>query len=365
MKKSDHHFCVIMAGGIGARFWPMSLSSHPKQFIDILGIGETLIQQTYNRFARIMNRENIFIVTNEAYIDLIRQQIPGIPGDRVLCEPSRRNTAPCIAYANYRILAIDPKAQIVVAPSDHIILNEELFLQNIQTALEAAASNDWLLTLGIRPSRPDTGYGYIQFDEEVVYQKDPHLKRVKTFTEKPNLELAQTFLKCGDFLWNAGIFVWSLSSIMKAFEEFLPEVNVLFRQGVGKYGTPDEKMFINDAYSICKSISIDYGIMEKAANVFVLAVDFGWSDLGTWGSLYENRQLDENGNTIIGKNVMAYDSKNCIVNMPSEKLVVMQGLNDYIVVESEGMLLICKKSNEQQIRQFVNDIRLEKGESFV
>lgn len=365
MKKSDHHFCVIMAGGIGARFWPMSLSSHPKQFIDILGTGETLIQQTYNRFTRIINPENIFIVTNEAYKDLIRQQIPAIPDDRVLCEPSRRNTAPCIAYANYRILAIDPEAQIVVAPSDHIILNEGLFLQNILTALEASASNDWLLTLGIRPSRPDTGYGYIQFDEEIVYPKDPHLKRVKTFTEKPNLELAQTFLKCGDFLWNAGIFVWSLSSIMKAFEELLPDVNVIFRQGVGKYGTSEEKGFINDAYSICKSISIDYGIMEKAANVFVLSVDFGWSDLGTWGSLYENRQLDEHGNTIIGKNVMAYDSKNCIVNMPNEKLVVMQGLNDYIVVESEGMLLICKKSDEQQIRQFVNDIRLEKGESFV
>ena len=365
MKKSTHHYCVIMAGGIGARFWPMSLSTHPKQFIDILGTGETLIQQTFRRFAKIMNKENIFIVTNESYKDLVKSQLKGITDDQILCEPSRRNTAPCIAYANYRILALDPHAQIVVAPSDHIILKEDIFLQNILTALEAVASHEWLLTLGIRPSRPDTGYGYIQFDDEMVYPKDPHLKKVKTFTEKPNLELAQTFLKCGDFLWNAGIFVWSLKSIMKAFEEFLPEVNVLFRQGVGKYGTPEEKGFINEAYSICKSISIDYGIMEKASNVYLLTVDFGWSDLGTWGSLYENRPLDENGNTIIGKNVMAYDSSNCIVNMPAEKLVVMQGLKDYIVVESEGMLLICKKSDEQQIRQFVNDVRLEKGKSYV
>jgi mannose-1-phosphate guanylyltransferase len=354
-----------MAGGIGARFWPMSLSSHPKQFIDILGTGETLIQQTYRRFCRIMNQENIYIVTNESYRDLVKSQLAGISNDQILCEPSRRNTAPCIAYANYRILAIDPEAQIVVAPSDHIILKEDIFLENILTALEAAESNEWLLTLGIRPSRPDTGYGYIQFDESMVYPKDQHLKKVVTFTEKPNLELAQDFLDSGDFLWNAGIFIWSLKSIMKSFEDFLPDVNVLFRQGTGKYGTPDEAKFINEAYSICKSISIDYGIMEKAANVYILAVDFGWSDLGTWGSLYENRTLDENGNTIIGKNVMVYDSKNNIVNMPPEKLVVLQGLNDYIVVESEGMLLICKKTDEQQIRQFVNDIKLEKGESFV
>ncbi len=365
MKKSNHHYCVIMAGGIGARFWPMSLSTHPKQFIDILGTGETLIQQTFRRFTKIMHRENIFIVTNETYKNLVKTQLPGISDDQILCEPSRRNTAPCIAYANYRILAIDPDALIVVAPSDHIILKEDVFLENILTALDAAGSHEWLLTLGIQPSRPDTGYGYIQFDDKMVYPKDAYLKKVKTFTEKPNLELAQTFIKCGDFLWNAGIFVWSLKTIMKAFEEFLPELTVLFRQGIGKYGTSDEKGFINEAYSICKSISIDYGLMEKSPNVYVLAVDFGWSDLGTWGSLYENRPLDKNGNTIIGKNVMAYDSTNCIVNMPPDKLVVMQGLNGYIVVESERMLLVCKKSDEQLIRQFVNDVRLEKGESFV
>ncbi|MCX6244494.1 MAG: mannose-1-phosphate guanylyltransferase [Bacteroidetes bacterium] len=365
MKINNHHFCVIMAGGIGARFWPMSRTSHPKQFIDILGTGETLIQQTYNRFSRIMNRENIYIVTNESYKSLVKTQIPGISDDQILCEPARRNTAPCIAYASYRILARDPEACMVVAPSDHIILKEEIFLENILTALEAATEHEWLLTLGIRPSRPDTGYGYIQFDETTVYPKDPHLKKVKTFTEKPNLELATTFIKCGDFLWNSGIFVWSLKSIMKAFTDFLPEVNILFRKGIGEYGTAREQTFINDTYGICKSISIDYGIMEKASNVYVLAVDFGWSDLGTWGSLYENRTRDENGNAVVGKNVMLFDSRNNIVNMPQDKLVVLEGLEDYIVVESENVLLVCKKSDEQMIRQFVNDVMLEKGEKFV
>jgi mannose-1-phosphate guanylyltransferase len=240
---------------------------------------------------------------------------------------------------------------IVVAPSDHVILKEDIFIQNIESALEAAAANDWLLTLGIRPSRPDTGYGYIQYvdSRKHVYPKEQHIKKVKTFTEKPNLELAETFLKCGDFLWNAGIFIWSLKSIMKAFESYLP----------------DEKSFIAGTYTVCKSISIDYGVMENAANVYVLAADFGWSDLGTWGSLYENRPRDEKGNTVVGKNVMIYDSTNCIVNMPKDKVVVLEGLNDYIVVESENVLLVCKKTDEQQIRQFVNDVMLEKGEKYV
>jgi mannose-1-phosphate guanylyltransferase len=365
MKISNHHYCVIMAGGIGARFWPMSRTSHPKQFIDILGTGETLIRQTYKRFTQIMKRENIYIVTNEAYRSLVKDQIPSISEEQILCEPARRNTAPCVAYANYRILARDPEACIVVAPSDHIILKEEIFLNNILTALEVAAEHEWLLTLGIRPSRPDTGYGYIQFEEGAIYPKDPHLKKVKTFTEKPNLELATTFLKCGDFLWNAGIFVWSLKSIMKAFTDFLPEMNNLFRKGIGHYDTTEEPAFINEAYGICKSISIDYGIMEKANNVYVLAVDFGWSDLGTWVSLYENRSRDENGNAVVGKNVMLFESRNNIVNMPPDKLVVLEGLEDYIVVESENVLLICRKSDEQQIRMFVNNVRLEKGEKYV
>ncbi len=362
---SKHNYCVIMAGGIGARFWPMSRTSHPKQFIDILGTGETLIQQTYNRFVKICPADNIYIVTNEVYKTLVREQIPQIAPDQILCEPSRRNTAPCIAYANYCILARDPEAQIVVAPSDHIILKEDVFLNNVTSALQAASGNDWLLTLGIKPSRPDTGYGYIQFMEGEAYPEDPQIRKVKTFTEKPNLDLAKTFLKSGDFLWNSGIFIWSLQSIMKAFKELLPEVDILFQKGIGKFGTPEEKDFIDKTYAVCKSISIDYGVMEKAINVFVLIADFGWSDLGTWGSLYENRPQDKNGNAVVGKNVMMYDSTNCIVNMPEEKLVVLEGLTDYIVVESEDVLLVCKKTDEQQIRQFVNNVRLEKGEKFV
>ena len=367
MAKSKHNYCVIMAGGIGARFWPMSRTTHPKQFIDILGTGETLIQQTYKRFKRICPRENIYIVTNEIYKNLVQAQIPEVTDRQMLLEPSRRNTAPCVAYANYCILERDPEARIVVAPSDHIILKEDIFLQNIESALEAATANDWLLTLGIRPSRPDTGYGYIQYVDakKPVYPDERHIKKVKTFTEKPNLELAETFVKCGDFLWNAGIFIWSLKSIMKAFEKYLPEVDQLFRKGVGKYGTGEEKAFIAGTYTVCKSISLDYGVMEKAANVYVLAADFGWSDLGTWGSLYENRPRDKNGNTVVGKNVMMYDSSNCIVNMPKDKVVVLEGLNDFIVVESENVLLVCRKSDEQQIRQFVNDVMLEKGEKYV
>ena len=367
MAKSRHNFCVIMAGGIGARFWPMSRTSHPKQFIDILGTGETLIQQTYKRFKKICPKENIYIVTNELYRALVKKQIPEMTDAQILLEPARRNTAPCIAYANYRILDRDPEARIVVAPSDHIILKEDIFLQNIESALEAAAENDWLLTLGIRPSRPDTGYGYIQYVEssQPVYPKEKHIKKVKTFTEKPDLALAKTFLKCGDFLWNSGIFVWSLKSIMKAFEQHLPEVDQFFRKGIGKYGTKEEYAFISATYTVCKSISIDYGVMENAGNVFVLAADFGWSDLGTWGSLYENRKHDANGNTIVGKNVMAYETANCIVNMPKDKVVVLEGLSDYIVVESDNVLLVCRKSSEQQIRQFVNDVMLDKGEKYV
>jgi len=365
MTKFKHNFCVIMAGGIGARFWPMSRTGHPKQFIDILGSGETLIQQTFRRFKKICPKENIYIVTNAIYFDLVRKQIPEMLSGQILLEPSRRNTAPCIAYANYRILKRDPEARIVVAPSDHIILREDVFIRNIKSTMDAAGENDWLLTLGIRPSRPDTGYGYIQFLEGNVYPGDPHIKKVKTFTEKPNLDLAITFLKCGDFLWNSGIFIWSLKSIMHAFEEHLSEVDVLFKKGIRVYDTPKEKSFIRDTYTICKSISIDYGVMEKASNVYVLAADFGWSDLGTWGSLFENRGKDKNGNAVVGKNVILYDSANCIVNMPNDKVVVLEGLSDYIVVEADNVLLVCRKSDEQQIRQFVNDVRLEKGEKYV
>jgi mannose-1-phosphate guanylyltransferase len=354
-----------MAGGIGARFWPMSRTEHPKQFIDILGTGKTLITQTFERFLRVCPKENIYIVTNEAYRSLIKQQIQGIADGQIICEPSRRNTAPCIAYAAYKLLKINPDANIVVSPSDHIILKEDVFTEIILSGLKATKERDWLVTLGIKPTRPDTGYGYIQFNEENIYPDDERMKKVKTFTEKPNLETALTFLMSGDFFWNAGIFIWSLKSILNAFDKYLPEVDVIFKEGIDKYNTPEEKAFIESAYQSCKSISIDYGIMEKAENVYMLCSDFGWSDLGTWGSLYDNRQKDDNGNAVVGKNVMMYDSRNCIVNMPKDKLVLLHGLQDYIVVEADNILLICRKSEEQQIRNFVNDIKIEKGTQFV
>lgn len=354
-----------MAGGIGARFWPMSRTDYPKQFIDILGTGETLIQQTFKRFESVCPKENIFIVTNEKYKKLVMSQLKGITDEQILCEPSRRNTAPCIAYAVNKIASKNPNANLVVAPSDHVILKEEVFINVIKSALKATAKNDWLLTLGITPSRPDTGYGYIQFNDTIIYDELNEIKKVKTFTEKPVLEMAQNFLKSGDFLWNSGIFIWSTQSILKAFDKYLPEVSSLFEKGKSKYYTEQETDFIKDAYAVCKNISIDYGVMEKADNVYVFASDFGWTDLGTWGSLYDIRKKDEQGNSVIGKKVMIYDSKNCIVNMPKDKLVVMQGLDDYIVVEDDNTLLICRKEDEQQIRKFVNDVKVEKGDKYV
>lgn len=361
----DNYYCVIMAGGVGSRFWPMSKTSHPKQFIDVLGVGRSLLQMTWDRFSRIVPKENILIVTNGSYKELVMEQLPGIAENRVLCEPARRNTAPCIAYANYKIKEENENAVVVVAPSDHVILKEDEFVNDINTALKAAETNDWLLTLGIRPSRPDTGYGYIQYRDKKVYSDDERLRKVKTFTEKPNLEIAKSFLESGDFLWNSGMFVWSLKSIMAAFDKYLNDVDSLFRNGLGKYNTAEEEPFINNTYSVCKNISIDYGVMEKADNVYVLGVDFGWSDLGTWGSLFATRKKDENNNSIVGRKVMTYNTKNCIVHMPDNKLVVLQGLNDYIVVEQNDILLVCKKEDEQQIRQFVNDVKVEKGDKFI
>lgn len=352
-----------MAGGIGSRFWPMSRTSHPKQFLDILGTGETLIQQTYRRLKRICPEKNIYIVTNNLYQNLIKEQIKGITDEQIICEPSRKNTAPCVAYANHKIGLKNPNANIVVAPADHLILKEDEFVRVINMALNYTEKNDCLLTLGITPSRPDTGYGYIQFDSNHS-SIDDEIKKVKTFTEKPDLELANQFIESGEFCWNSGMFIWSLKSINKAFDSLLPQLNQLFKEGTDKYNTPAELDFINDTYSVCKNISIDYGIMEKSTNVYVISADIGWSDLGTWGSIYTHLPLDKNRNAIVGGSVLMYDSSNNIVNVPSDKLVVLQGLDDYIVVESGKILLVCKKQDEQKIKQFVNDVKLIKDLSF-
>ncbi len=360
---NKNNYCVIMAGGVGARFWPLSRTSRPKQFIDILGTGETLIQQTFRRFSPICPPENIFVVTHELYRDLVLEQLPSIIPEHVLCEPVRRNTAPCIAYACHKIARLNPDACIVVAPSDHIILKEDAFTETINTALQAASENDWLLTLGIMPSRPDTGYGYIQFDDTTTYPPDGKVRKVKTFTEKPHYDLAVSFLLSGDFLWNSGIFIWSLKSILKAFREHLTEVDSIFRDG--DYFTPTENDFIQQSYTICQSISIDYGVMEKADNVYVIASDFGWSDLGTWGSLYEARTKNEQNNAIVGNNVLVFDTHNSIVTLPNDRIAVIQGLENYIIVEDNDVLLICQRDNEQHIREYVDAVKLRKGERFV
>jgi len=363
MQKNHHQYCVIMAGGLGTRFWPMSRHQRPKQFLDVLGTGRTLLQQTVDRFEKIIPKENIFIVTNKSYSELVNEQVPGLNEHQILLEPSRRNTAPCLAYAVSKIEVKDPEAVIVVAPSDHLIVKEDAFLDQIKKGFHFATENNAIITLGIRPGRPDTGYGYIQFipDES----DDGNVYKVKTFIEKPNLELATSFVSSGEFLWNSGIFITSIPTIQSAFKLFLPEMYAVFQEGKLGYHNEGEAKFLELAYAQCTNISIDYGIIEKAQNVFVIPSDFGWSDLGTWGSLYDNSSKDSTGNAISGKRVMLYDSHNCIVNMPKDKLVVIQGLEDYIVVESQGILLICKKENEQDIRQMVSNVKTHLGEDFV
>jgi len=355
-------YCVIMAGGVGTRFWPVSRQQRPKQFLDILGTGRTLLQQTFDRFVKIMPEENILIVTNKIYKSLVMDQLPGIHDQQVLLEPSRRNTAPCIAYALSKIDSKNPEANVVVAPSDHLILKEEAFLDQVMKGFAFSEQNPAIVTLGIRPSRPDTGYGYIQY-----IQEDSGLEvfKVKTFTEKPNSELAKSFISSGEFLWNSGLFITKTKVMMHAFQKYLPEMHQVFMDGAGNYYTETEEAFLEQAYAQCTNISIDYGIIEKADNVYVIPSEFGWSDLGTWGSLYENSIHDTNENAVVGRKAMLYDTKNCIVNVPKDKLVVVQGLDGYIVVESDGILLICKKDNEQEIRQMVSNVKVQRGEEYI
>ena len=361
----NNNYCVIMAGGIGSRFWPISKTSKPKQFLDILGTGRTFIQQTYDRFHQIIPSENFYVVTSFDYKELVMAQLPDLTENQVLLEPLRRNTAPCVAYASYKIKTINPGANIIVAPSDHLILKEDEFLKQINNGLDFVSNNPVLLTLGITPSRPETGYGYIQIDSSLEKMELENLHKVKTFTEKPDLKMAELFIKSGEFFWNSGIFIWSLKSILNAFDAHMEDVSSLFRKGEKLFGTPNEGAFLNKTYSECPNISIDYGIMEKADNVYVLCADFGWSDLGTWGSLYENKTKDLNNNALSGKHVMAYNTTNCMIDIPDNKLVILEGLDGYIVIESEGTLMICRMEDEQHIRQFVNDVRLNMGDKYI
>lgn len=356
----NNTYVVIMAGGIGSRFWPYSRTNYPKQFHDVLGIGESMLQMTAKRFADICPPENVFVVTNKDYEALVKEQLPHLSDNQVLLEPVGRNTAPCIAYASYKIAQLNPKANLVVTPSDHVVLKQEVFTSVIKDAVQAADQDDVLITLGITPSRPDTGYGYIQYLDE----EGQNIKKVKTFTEKPNLELAQMFLDSGDFVWNSGIFIWSAQSILKAFHQHLSEITEVFEEGTDVMNTPEEQNFITRAYSQCRNVSIDYGIMEKVDNVYVLLADIGWSDLGTWNSLYTINDKDENGNVVDGE-VMLYDTQNCIIKTPKNQLVVLQGLDDYIVAEYNNVLMICKKSEEQKVKEFMADAKSKKGVEFI
>lgn len=361
MITNKDNFCVIMGGGIGSRFWPFSRKTLPKQFLDFFGTGRSLLQQTFDRFKQVIPTENILVVTNDLYADLVKEQLPELNSEQILLEPTRRNTAPCIAWAAYHIRALNPNANIVVAPSDHLILKESEFLSAIEKGLAFVAKSDKLLTLGIKPNRPETGYGYIQVAEHI----DSSFYKVKTFTEKPELELAKVFIESGEFYWNAGLFMWNVNSIIKAGELLLPELATKLAAGKDVYGTPEEKKFIDENFPACPNVSIDFGIMEKADNVYVSLGDFGWSDLGTWGSLYDLSQKDESENVTLKCRSLLYNSKNNIVVLPQNKLAVIDGLEGYLIVESDNVLLICKKDEEHSIRKYVNDAQIKLGEDYI
>jgi mannose-1-phosphate guanylyltransferase len=369
MIKDKNHYAIIMAGGVGSRFWPSSRAHLPKQFLDILGVGKSLLQLTYERFSKQFDTNNILVVTNQNYVHLVKSQIPEIADTCVLGEPSMKNTAACIAYAVSLIHKINTHALCVVAPSDHLILDEEKFLSDVTDAMQHARQNNGLITLGIRPSRPDTGYGYIQYfhpENDIKNDIKNDIFKVKTFTEKPTLEIAQTFIESGDFLWNAGIFVWSVSAIKQAFKKYMPEHYALFKEGSKSYFTSNEKQAIQTIYEQCRSISIDYGIMEKADNVYVIPVDFGWSDLGTWTSLYENCNKDNERNVVKGKQIMLFDTNNCLITSEQkDKLMVINGVNNLIVVDTPDVLLICDKTREQEVKQIVTEIKLKFEDKFI
>ncbi len=353
-------YVLIMAGGVGSRFWPKSRNTFPKQFIDILGIGKSLLQLTYERFLNICPRENIFILSNEQYSGLVADQLPALPAGNIIAEPSRNNTAPCIAYASFKIGQLNPLAQIIVAPSDHLILNETIFLEKIQQALSYVEGKDVLVTLGITPTRPDTGYGYINYDK----QENDGVHHVLRFLEKPDLERAKEFVISGDYLWNAGIFVWNVTSILAALAKYSPDIFKLFEKGKSCYNTPSEHSFILENYPLSTNISIDYAIMEEAENVYTIPGDFGWSDLGTWASLYEVMEKDVHNNVFSGHATNLSETTNCLIQIPKDKVAVVKGLDNYIVVDDGKVLLIYPKSQEQEIKEVSKEIVTACGDEF-
>lgn len=358
----ENNYCIIMAGGIGSRFWPMSTPNKPKQFLDILGLGKTLLQMTFERLELIAPSQNIYIVTNESYAEIVAQQLPNISKKQILTEPERKNTAPCIAYAAAKIYKINPNAILTIAPSDHLIMKEEKFKAIIQIAINQAATKGSLVTLGIKPTRPDTGYGYIEFVDsgDII---GGQVKEVKHFREKPDKEVAEIFLKSGNYYWNSGIFIWKAATILGALKKFTPNLYQLFSPENSFYNTIDEQENINRCFKKCEDISIDYAVMENAKNVDVVLANFDWSDLGTWGSLYTHIEKDFNGNAVVGENVHMINSANCIVNLPNNKLALIEGLDNYIVVESDNKLMILNKSDEQNLKKYVVSLE-EKSPNF-
>lgn len=343
---------VIMAGGVGSRFWPMSTQDRPKQFIDILGCGRTLIQMTYDRFKGIVPDENIWVVTSEKYGEMVKEQLPMVPAENVLLEPCRRNTAPCIAYVSWRIKAKDPHANMVVSPADHVVLDVHEFQRVIRASLLFTEHSDAILTLGMKPNRPETGYGYIQADLSTASARNREVYRVDSFREKPDVATAKRYIQQNNYYWNAGIFIWSVSTIVNAFRVYQPAISDPFEDLLPVYGTEKEQEAINKVYADVQSISVDYAILEKAEEIFVHPADFGWSDLGTWGSLHERSRRDLYNNALIGENIQTYETNNCIIHCTEEKRVVVQGLDGYIVAEQDDTLLICKLEEEQRIRTF-------------
>jgi mannose-1-phosphate guanylyltransferase len=351
MAKVNNHL-VIMAGGVGSRFWPMSTSERPKQFIDVLGTGRTLLQLTVERFGSLVKPENIWVVTNASYADIVAEQLPDMPKSNILCEPCRRNTAPCIAYISWRIKASDPKANIVVTPSDHIVTNVQEFQRVIGDCMKFTADTDAIVTLGMKPNRPETGYGYIQANLAANSLRNKGIFRVDSFREKPDLQTALKYIQQSNYYWNAGIFIWNVNTIVNAFRMYQPTLAKIFESMNSVYGTPREQEIINERFPECESISVDYAIMEKAEEIFVCPADFGWSDLGTWGSLHLQSHKDLYGNACIGQDIRMFESHNCIIHTAQEKRVIIQGLDGYIVAENNDTLLICKLSEEQRIKQF-------------
>ena len=359
---NKNNYVAIMAGGIGSRFWPMSRTNYPKQFLDILNTGKTLIQSTFDRFSKFVPIENIYVVTSQGYKQIVQDQLVDIKPENILCEPSRKNTAPCIAYISYKLAQLNPEANLICAPADHIILDEIAFENICLEAFKFTSNIKALVTLGVLPTNPNTGYGYIQYEPMNV---GPNVYKVKTFTEKPDKELARTFVKSGDFLWNAGIFVWQIKNIIKAFETFLPEVHEVFDAEKEAFNTINETAAIEKIYPQCVNISIDYGIMEKADNVYVIPSRFGWSDLGTWASAYETLEKDYLDNAVAGNNVMIIDATKNIIHADNNKLVLIQGLEEYIVVDTKDVLLICKKDKEQEIKEYVAEVKRNKGDKYI